>query len=170
MDDPIIVLLPRERLLWSGRPQRIAPTGLEWFRLASGSVVVAAAAAALLFPGRISVMGVIAVTVGFAVVAGPVLVRLWTTHRAVYAVTDQRVVVADRVTGRIRTWTDLRLPTVIPVGRDGLGTLTFPVPGATVDVLGYSVPMRNQPAPIELVAVPEAEHLRELIVQVQDGD
>ncbi|MEU8634443.1 hypothetical protein AB0C38_19865 [Amycolatopsis sp. NPDC048633] len=171
MDEPLIVLLPGERLLWSGRPRRVVPTGLEWFRLAFGSVLVAVFAVVLpVWDGRISFMGVVIVTFGLAFVCAPVVVRLWTTRRAVYAVTDQRVVVADRATGRILTWGDLRLPTVTPLGRDGLGTLTFPVRGGSVDVLGYSVPKRHQPAPIELFAVPDAEGLRELIVQEQAED
>jgi hypothetical protein len=171
VDAPLIVLLPGERLLWSGRPQRIVPTGLEWYRLVFGSVLVSVfAATGLPFPdGRISFFGVVVVTFGFAIAWGPVIVRLWATRRAVYAVTDQRVVVADRVSGRIRVWADLGFspPTVTPLGHDGLGTLTFPTPGGTVNIGGHSAPVRHRPPPIELVAVPEAEGLRDLIVQEQ---
>jgi hypothetical protein len=173
VDVPLIVLSPGERLLWSGRPQRIVPTGLEWYRLVFGSILVSVLFAALGLPfpdGRVPVMFVVLVTVGFAAVWVPVILRLRATRRAVYAVTDQRVVVADRVSGRIRTWTDLVPPTVTPIGHDGLGNLTFPVPGGSADIFGYAVPVKGAPAPIELFAVPEAEQLRELIVQERAGD
>jgi hypothetical protein len=170
VDEPIIVLLPGERLLWSGRPQRIAPAGFEWYRIGFGSVLVAAFAVAVPFAdGRITFFGVFVVLFGLAIVCGPVAFRLWTTHRAVYAVTDQRIVVADRVSGRTRVWGDLGFspPTVTPLGPGGLGTLTFPTPGGTVDIGGYSVPVRHRPPPIELVAVPDAEGLRDLIMEEQ---
>jgi hypothetical protein len=98
-----------------------------------------------------------------------VVARLWATRRAVYAVTDQRVVVADRASGRTRAWADVGAlpPTVTRLGHDGLGTLTFATPGGSVDILGHSVPVRHRLPPIELVAVPEAEGLRDLIVEEQ---
>ncbi|MEU0533123.1 hypothetical protein [Amycolatopsis tolypomycina] len=43
MYEPFIALLPGERQLWSGRPQRVVPTGIEWFLPAAGTVAVAAA-------------------------------------------------------------------------------------------------------------------------------
>ncbi|WP_284744190.1 hypothetical protein [Amycolatopsis sp. RTGN1] len=173
MDVPLIVLEPGERLLWSGRPQRVVPTGLEWYRLVFGSILVSVVFAALGLPfpdGRVPVMFVVSVTVGLAFVWVPVIVRLRATRRSVYAVTDQRVVVADRVSGRIRTWTDLVLPTVTPIGHDGLGNLTFPVPGGSADVFGSAVPVKGAPAPIEMFAVPDARGLRDLIVQEQAED
>lgn len=164
MEEPVIVLQPGERLLWSGRPRRVVPTGFEWYRLLFGSVLVSVAFAAL------GSTFVIPAALGFAVVWGPVLWRLWTTHRAVYAVTDQRVVVADRISGHTRKWMDLTTPAVTSLRGDGLGTLTFhPLP-ETVDILGFGLPKRNQPLPIALFAVPEAERLRELIAQAQAVD
>jgi hypothetical protein len=55
-----------------GRPQRIVPTGLEWYRLVFGSVLVSVfAATELPFPaGRISFLGVVIVTFGFAIAWG----------------------------------------------------------------------------------------------------
>ncbi|MEU0796793.1 hypothetical protein ABZ342_42600 [Amycolatopsis sp. NPDC005961] len=163
MDEPIIVLEPGEWLLWSGRPQRVVPTGLEWFRLVFGTVP-AAVFAVVTFPG-----GLTLVVLALAAVWGPVLWRLWTTHRAVYAVTDQRVVVADRVSGYTRTWMDLTTPVTSP-GRGGLGKLTFHPPVVTVDIFGFGLPSRNQQRPIVLFAVPDAGGLRDLIVQAQDAD
>ncbi|MEU4246382.1 hypothetical protein AB0F15_03130 [Amycolatopsis sp. NPDC026612] len=174
MAEPIIVLEPGERLLWSGLPQRIALTGLEWFRLVFGSVMVAgfAAAAGLPVPdGEFPVVTVVLAVIGLAVVGGPVLWRLRTTRRAVYAVTDQRVVVADRVSGRTRRseyLSDLE-PPFVGLGQDGAGTLTLTRRDASTNLLGVSVPVRGAPAPIELF-VPEADGLCALIVQAQTAD
>ncbi|SEF26450.1 hypothetical protein SAMN05421837_103322 [Amycolatopsis pretoriensis] len=161
MGEPIIVLEPGERLLWSGRPRRVVPTGWEWCRLGFGSVLVSVVFAAL------GATFLFLATLGFAVVWGPVLWRLWTTHRAVYAVTDQRVVVADRVSGHTRKWMDLTTPAVTSLRRDGLGTLTFHPLVETIDVLGFGLPKKNQPLPIVLSAVPDAEGVRELIAHAQ---
>jgi hypothetical protein len=163
VEEPVIVLNPGERLLWSGRPKKVVPSGWEWCRLVFGSILVSVFTAA-------TGVGVVAAVLGFAIVWGPVLARLRTTYRAVYAVTDQRVVVADRFSGRTRKWMDLTTPAVNSLGSDGLGTLTFHPPVATVDFLGFGLPKRKQPLPIALFAVPDAEGLRELIVQEQVAD
>jgi hypothetical protein len=161
--EPIIVLEPGERLLWSGRPHRVVPTGFEWFRLVFGTVLVVGAAVVL--PGAVVLVAPVS-----ALLSGPVLWRLWTTRRAVYAVTDQRVVAADRVSGHTRRWADLSIPAITSLGADGFGTLTFHPPYATVDILGFGLPKQNQPPPIALFAVPDAEGLRELIAQVRAED
>lgn len=161
MEEPIIALQPGERLLWSGRPQRTVLSHLERVRLVVGTGVVALFAV-VGFP-----IGLVFVPPALVVIWGPVLWRLETTRSEVYAVTDRRIVVADGATGYIRTWTDLGLPSVTPIGRDGLGTLTFPVPGKYLYVFGRWVPAKHQPAPIELFAVPDAEGIRALIVAAQ---
>ncbi|MEV6445653.1 hypothetical protein [Amycolatopsis sp. NPDC051716] len=167
MDEPLIALEPGERLLWSGRPRRIAPTGLEWYRIVFGSVMVAGFAAV-----GLPALGV-AVTLGIAglaVVWAPVLWRLRTTRREVYAVTDQRVVVADRVSGRTRAYEYLSElePPVVRRGQDGGGRLTLTRRDASVNLLGYSMPTRSGSAPIELFDVPDADGLGALIVRAQD--
>ncbi|KDN23154.1 hypothetical protein [Amycolatopsis rifamycinica] len=175
MDEPIIALEPGERLLWSGRPRRVTPTGLEWYRIVFGAVMVSGLAVAIGLPvtgGVVPVPLVVVAAVGLAIVVGPVLWRLRTTRHAVYAVTDQRVVVADSVSGRTRAYEyleNLELP-VVRRGRNGIGTLTFTRLDASVHVFGYAVPKRHQPAPIEMFAVPDADGLRELIVREQGAD
>jgi hypothetical protein len=163
VEEPIIALQPGERLLWSGRPRRVVPVGWEWCRLVIGSILVAVV---------ISVTGlrVLPVLVWFVAVSGPVLVRLWTTHRAVYAVTDQRVVVADRISGRTRKWMDSTTPAVTSLRGDGVGTLTFHPLFETVDILGFGLPKQNQPRPIALFAVPDADQVRTLIVRALVAD
>jgi len=170
VDEPLIALEPGERLLWSGRPRRIAPTGLEWYRIAFGSIMVSA----LALPIGASSLGA-AVTfgsIGLAVVWGPVLWGLHKTRREVYAVTDQRVVVADRVSGDTRVseyLSDLESP-VVRREQGGGGRLTLTRRDASVYLLGYSMPKRGGPAPIELFDVPDVDGLRELIVQEQAAD
>ncbi|MFF1609339.1 hypothetical protein ACFVYA_16275 [Amycolatopsis sp. NPDC058278] len=168
MDEPLIALEPGERLLWSGRPRRIAPTGLEWYRIVFGSVMVSGVAAAigLSAPGVAVTLGI----AGLAVVWGPVLWRLRTTRREVYAVTDQRVVVADRVSGRTRAYEYLSElePPVVRRDQDGGGRLTLTRRDASVNLLGYSMAKRGQPAPIELFDVPDVDGLGALIVRAQD--
>ncbi|WP_143264001.1 hypothetical protein [Amycolatopsis kentuckyensis] len=170
MKEPLIALEPGERLLWSGRPRRIAPTGLEWFRIVFGSFMVSAFAAAI----GVSSLGA-AVTfgiIGLAIVWGPVLWRLRRTRREVYAVTDQRVVVADRVSGHTRACEylgDLESP-VVRRDEDGGGRLTLTRRHGSVYLLGYSLPKQGEPAPIELFDVPDVDGLRDLIVQEQAAD
>ncbi|QKV78540.1 hypothetical protein [Amycolatopsis sp. Hca4] len=170
MDEPLIALEPGERLLWSGRPRRVAPTGLEWYRVGFGSVMVSGFAAAIGLPAPAP--AVTLGSLGLAVVWGPVLWRLRTTRREVYAVTDQRVVVADRVSGRTRAYEYLSAlePPVVRRDQDGSGRLTLARRDASVHLLGHSVPKRRQPAPIELFDVPDVDGVRDLIVQEQAAD
>lgn len=163
MEEPVIVLDPGERLLWSGRPEKAVPVGWEWCRLVVGSILVAAVVS---FSG----LHVLPVIFGFVIVWGPVLARLWTTHRAVYAVTDQRVVVADRISGRTRKWMDVTTPAVTSLRGDGVGTLTFHPLVETVDILGFGMPKQNQPRPVVLFAVPDVEQVHALIARALVAD
>ena len=170
MDEPLIALEPGERLLWSGRPRRIAPTGLEWYRIVFGSIMVSGFGAAIWVssPGAAVTFG----SIGLAIVAGPVLWRLRRTRREVYAVTDQRVVVADRVSGRTRACeylSDLESP-VVRRDQGGSGRLTLTRRDGSVYLLGYSMPKKGEPAPIELFDVPDVDGLRDLIVLEQAAD
>ncbi|EOD65087.1 hypothetical protein [Amycolatopsis vancoresmycina] len=171
MEEPIIVLLPGERLLWSGRSRRVVPTGREWFRMALGSLLVAGPVAAGLSDpaGGFPVVAAVFAAFGLAIAWGPVLWRLRTTRRAVYTVTDQRVLVADRVSGRTREeyLSDLEPPILDP-GQDGTGTLTLRRLDASVNVFGVPVPVRNGSVPIELFTVPDAARLCRLIEEEQD--
>ncbi|GHG48938.1 MULTISPECIES: hypothetical protein [Amycolatopsis] len=165
MAEPNIVLEPGERMLWSGRPQRIALTGPEWCCLAFGAVLVVVVFAAHGMPfmtGPVPLTDVAVVLCGIAVTWVPVGRRLWVTRRAVYVVTGERIVVADRVTGRTRAseYRSALAPAVVRVGRDGTATLTFTRRDAPGDALG--VPMRKRLPAIRLFAVPADEQLRVL--------
>ncbi|MEV6828831.1 hypothetical protein [Amycolatopsis sp. NPDC051102] len=170
MEEPIIVLLPSERLVWSGRSRRVVPTRGEWFRMVLGSLLVAGPVAAALSDsaGGFPVVVVFA-AFGLVIAWGPVLWRLRTRRRAVYAVTDQRVLVADSVSGRTREeyLSDLEPPVLDP-GQGSTGTVTLKRLDATVNVFGVPVPSRSGTAPIELFAVPDAARLCRLIEEAQD--
>ncbi|MEV4055462.1 hypothetical protein AB0J55_30020 [Amycolatopsis sp. NPDC049688] len=172
MEEPIIVLLPGEHLLWSGRSRRVVPTGGEWFRVVLGPLLVAGPVAAALSDsvGGLPVVVVLA-AFGLAIAWGPVVWRLRTRRRAVYAVTDQRVVVADRVSGRTREeyLSDLEPPILDP-GQDGTGTVTLKRLDASVNVFGVPVPSRNGAPAIELFTVPDAARLCRLIEEEQAWD
>ncbi|MEU0533124.1 hypothetical protein [Amycolatopsis tolypomycina] len=173
MDVPGNVLLPGERLLWSGRPRRITLQGLDWYQLASGVVWVSVVATSALVFGRSSqthYIGAVFAFCGLAAAWAPVAGRLWAMRRAVYAVTDRRVVVADGVSGRTRVSAYLGAlpPPVARPGRDGAGTVTFGGPAGLLGVLaGAQTKTRSMPVPIVLVAVPEAERVRDLIARAQ---
>jgi hypothetical protein len=173
VDVPTNVLLPGERLLWSGRPQRIVPTGLDWYRLVFGLVWVSViAGTGLPFSGRgISFIGLVFLAFGIAATWVPVIARLWVMRRAVYAVTDRRVVLADRVSGRTRAAAYLAAlpPPVTRPRHDGVGTVAFGQPGGFLSFFGGTPAPKAQSlqSPIELVAVPDAERVRDLIAQAQ---
>ncbi|MET8849423.1 hypothetical protein [Amycolatopsis sp. NPDC004625] len=166
MEEPIVVLLPGERLLWSGRSRRVAPVGREWFRLAVGAILVSGPlAAGLPEPdGGFPVMAVVVAVFGLVLAWGPVLWRLRSTRRAVYAVTDRRVLVADRVSGRTREeyLIDLERPVLRP-GQDGTGTLTLKRWDASANFFRAPVGSRKEWLPIELFTVPDAARLCGLI-------
>lgn len=175
MYEPFIALLPGERLLWSGQPQRVAPTGIEWFVPAAGTLVAGLFAWVAPIPDQeLPFVNVIVAVLTLAGAWGVVLTRMWAARRSSYAVTDQRVLVADRVSGRILTAADLGTypPSVTWLGRGGLGTLTFTDPDLVVDILGYTVPVRFQGrrGPIKFVAVAEPELIRELVEAAQTAE
>lgn len=162
---PRNALLPGERLLWSGRPQRIAPRGLDWYCLAFGVVWVIVAFG--IASGRTVYVGAAVALFGFALAWGPVIGRLWVLRRTVYAVTDGRVLVADGVTGHARASAYVRAlpPPVTRPGQDGVGTLTFGEAGGFLGTFLAQATAKSSQPTIVLVAVPEAERVRDLIAR-----
>jgi hypothetical protein len=164
MDLPANILLPGERLLWSGRPQRAVFKASDGALLAFGLVW---AAAGLVLPvlsrGRISPFEATVGALGFLVVVGAVAARQWVLRRVGYALTDRRLVVADRISGRTRASAHLgalRSP-VARTGRSGLGSVTFGQVGGLTAVGKFSL------VSVELLAIPDAEHVRDLIAQAR---
>ena len=166
MDLPTNVLLPGEQLLWSGRPQRFALDGTDWYRLAFGVVWVTLG---LVFfaHGRLGFFPVVWAVGGLLIAWVPVALRQRALRRAVYAVTNWRVVVADRVSGATRTSAYLGAlpPPVAQAGADGVGAVSFGGSGGFLDAMVSAANTRS--APIKFVAVPDAERVRDLIAQAQ---
>ncbi|WP_290056140.1 hypothetical protein [Amycolatopsis solani] len=170
MDLPVNVLMPGERLLWSDRPRRIGLGGQEWFRLVFGIVWVSGVVvfAVPSGGGRHWYIGTVFAAFGAAAAFGPLIARQVTLRRSAYAVTDRRVVVVDSASGRTRASVYLSTlpPPVARAGADGTGTVTFGEAGGFSSVLNSS----GQPpaaAKVELVGVPDAERVRDLIAQAQ---
>ncbi|WP_326944120.1 hypothetical protein OG439_29980 [Amycolatopsis sp. NBC_01307] len=171
MDLPTNVLMPGERLLWSGRPRRVAFDGQDWYRLVFGLVWGFLTLGIPLFGhARFLIVSPIFAAFGLAVAWGPIVIRQRALRRAVYAVTDRRVVVADRVSGRIRASAYLGAlpPPVVRAGRAGAGAVTF---GSTDGLLGSLTGAANPGAflarSVRLVGLPDAEYVRDLIAQAQ---
>ncbi|MFF1609337.1 hypothetical protein ACFVYA_16265 [Amycolatopsis sp. NPDC058278] len=169
MDVPTNVLLPGERLLWSGRPQRLILARFDWYQFAFGllwgiaTIVVPVARhnPLSLFAWAVGVGGV-----AFAWV--PVVARLRARRGVEYVVTDRRIVLADRFSGRTRASAYLGTlpPPVARIRQDGSGTVDF---GRFSRIA--SVPTRSSFALMVtgLVAVPEAGRVRDLIAWAQSG-
>lgn len=161
-------LLPGERVLWSGRPQRAVLRGADWYRLAFGLVWTSLTVGITLSGGRFAIFGTIFLLFGLSVSCGPVIARHWILRRAAYAVTDRRIVVTDYVSGRIRTSAYLKAmpPPLTRVGRHGIGTVSFGERAApfTGFMTGRSP---STLLTLELIAVPEAERVCALIAQAQ---
>ncbi len=171
LDLPMNVLMPGERLLWSGRSQRVAFDGQDWYRLVFGLVWGSLALGIPLFGhGRLLLVSPIFAVFGLAIAWGPIVIRQRALRRAVYAVTDRRVVVADRVSGTTRASAYLGAlpPPVVRTGRGGIGTVTF---GSTDGLLGAFTGAANPGAflarSVRLAGLPDAEYVRDLIAQVQ---
>lgn len=130
-------LLPGERLVWSGRPKRgivfkldnlvLVPLGLAWM----GMAVLGAVDALATWRGDIFVgaWSIVALAVGFYLVAGRFLAEAWLRNRLFYAVTNRRLLI-------LRTGLMPRLRSIeigfLPVfeyeeHRDGRGSLSFDI-------------------------------------------
>jgi hypothetical protein len=168
VDVPTNVLLPGERLLWSGRPQRLTLARFDLYQFAIG-----------LFWGIVTIVGPAArhpMSIfewavglgGLALTWVPVIARLRARRSVEYVVTDRRIVLADRFSGRTRASAYLATlpPPVARIRQDGSGTIDFGsfsrVPSVPTPSL---VPLRLT----GLVAVPEAGRVRDLIASAQAG-
>jgi hypothetical protein len=128
VDVPTNDLLPGERLLWSGRPQRLIFARFDWYQFAFGllwgiaTIVVPVARHEPLsfFAWAVGVGGVAFVWV-------PVVARLRGRRGVEYVVTDRRIVLADRFSGRTRASAYLGTlpPPVARIRQDGSGTIVF---------------------------------------------
>jgi hypothetical protein len=169
VDVPTKVLLPGERLLWSGRPQRLTLARFDWYQFAFGlfwgiaTIVVPVA--------RHDPMSFFAWAVGVGGLAFawvPVVARLRGRRGVEYVVTDRRIVLADRFSGSTRASVYLGTlpPPVARIRQDGSGTIDFGrFSRAPLVPAPSSMPLMLT----GLVAVPEAGRVRDLIAWAQAG-
>ncbi|WP_328442764.1 hypothetical protein [Amycolatopsis sp. NBC_00438] len=105
---------------------------------------------------------------GVAFVWVPVAVRLRARRGAEYVVTDRRIVLADRFSGRTRASVYLGTlpPPVARIRQDGSGTIDF---GRFVRAPVMPFSSLGSLMLTGLVAVPEAGRVRDLIARAQAG-
>jgi hypothetical protein len=169
VDVPMNVLLPGERLLWSGRPQRLTLGWFDWCQSGFGLLwVIATIVIPVAGHDPLSFFAWAVGVGGLAFVWVPVATRLWARRTVEYVLTDRRIVLADRFSGRTRASAYLAAlpPPVARIRQDGSGTVDFGrfsrVPSAAAPSL---VPLMLT----GLVAVPEAGRVRDLIARAQTG-
>jgi hypothetical protein len=169
VDVPTNVLLPGERLLWSGRPQRLILARFDWYQFAFGLLwIIVAIVVPVARQNSLSLFEWALGVGGVAFVWVPVVVRLRARRGVEYIVTDRRIVLADRFSGRTLSSAYLGTlpPPVARLRQDGSGTIVFG---------RYSRPPLMPPpssGPLMLtglVAVPEAGRVRDLIAWAQAG-
>jgi hypothetical protein len=169
VDLPADGLLPGERLLWWGQPQRLTLTLLDWGQFAIGLLWgIATVVIPLARHDPLSLFSWFVGVGGLASFWGAVAARVWARRSVAYLVTDRRIVLADRFSGKTRASAYLGTlpPPVVRIRQDGSGTIVFrssarfgPVP----DRSSVSLLMTG------LVAVPEAGRVRDLIARAQAG-
>lgn len=167
MDVPANVLLPGERLLWSGRPQRLVLARFDWYQFAFGLLwAIATIVHSVAKPEPLSFFDWAFGVGGIAFVWVPLVARLRGRRGVEYVVTDRRIVLADRFSGRTRASVYLGTlpPPVARIRRDGSGTVDF---GRFVRIPGVSSPSSVSLLVTGLVAVPEAGRVRDLIAWAQ---
>ena len=139
-----VVLLPGEKVLWTGRPDPrrlvsradlfLIPFSVMWGGFAIfwelavlGVIDFGDAGSGDAAPWFFALWGIPFVVAGLYLIAGRFLVKRWVRRRTVYAVTDQRVVVMRRVRGaRVDTGYIHSLPNVTAsVDASGRGTIDF---------------------------------------------
>ena len=169
MDVPANVLLPGERLLWSGRPQRLVLARFDWYQFAFGLLwAIATIVHPVVRPEPLSFFEWAFGVGGVAFVWVPLVVRLRGRRGVEYVVTDRRIVLADRFSGRTRASAYLGTlpPPVARIRRDGSGTIFFSASSrGPLTFLPSSGPLLLT----GLVAVPEAGRVRDLIAWAQAG-
>lgn len=158
-------LLPREEILWTGRPDRrrvltssdwlLIPFSLLWggFAFVWEGIVISGLASsrsseAAVFPWVFAVFGLPFVLVGLYLIVGRFLHRAWANGRTWYALTNKRALVAYGPGGKHGRSVMLGDMTDISVDRrtDGSGTITFGQAELARTIFG-AMPRSSFPAP-----------------------
>jgi len=168
-------LLPGERLLWSGRPQRFSLRRGERTMVASGAFCMTIVSTAFLTPdtGGLPIgMPIMFLGIGFALTWGRVIVSQLVLRSTTYLLTDRRLVaVSTRPKHREVSEYLTRLPPpVVKPAADGSGSIGF----GAFDLMSGMVTMsgmRRNPFTdrmlIELRAIPDAALVRDQIANAQ---
>lgn len=163
-------LLPGERLLWSGRPQRYSLRPSELMTLVSGGFWIAVVGSAFLVPdtgGLPVVVPILFLGLGFALSWGRVIVSQLVLRSTTYLLTDHRLIaVSTRPKHHEVSEYLTRLPPpVVKPAADGFGA--FDLMSRMVAMSG----MKRNPISggmlIELRAIPDAVLVRDQIANAQ---
>jgi hypothetical protein len=175
-------LLPGERIVWDGRPLRhrvfrrtdvlLVPLSLLWFGFAvfwERSVLSGGA------PLFFALWGVPLMLVGLYVVAGRFVVRVVSSRRTRYTITDRRVLVHGGWSGsRLRTqYLNSLPPPVITEEPDGSGSLAFGGFPGVMDALtsgrwsGWRVWSSEPSSTPVLWDVPDIRRVRDWVAHAQ---
>ncbi|MCR6481833.1 hypothetical protein M8542_03290 [Amycolatopsis sp. OK19-0408] len=182
LDLPTNVLMPGERVLWSGRPRRHPLRFEEWFIL--GVLGVWTALLCVLFAATLArqnpMVYFLPVLLVFSLLPAAALLlgRQRMARSTTYFVTTLRVLaVHERPWRRVR-WDYLALVPVpsLREGREGTGTLSFGWPDPAARVMAvFSRPLPGTPPSdgslsprrVEFRGIPDAGQVRELIAEAQ---
>ncbi|RSM49488.1 hypothetical protein DMA12_03410 [Amycolatopsis balhimycina DSM 5908] len=161
--------LPGERLLWWGRPQRLTLTLLDWGQFAIGLLWgIATIVIPVARHDPLSFLAWVVGVGGLASLWGAVAARVRARRSVAYLVTDRRIVLADRFSGRTRASAYLGTlpPPFARIRQDGSGTIVF----RSSSRFGLMPARSSVPLLVSgLVAVPEAGRVRDLIAWAQAG-
>jgi hypothetical protein len=165
-------LLPRERIVWSGRPARgllftprdafLLPFSILWFGFALFWTVGASRAG-----GAFGLFGLPFVAVGAFFVGGRFWLDAWLRSRTFYAVTDRRVLIsrsaplADFTAVTLNPLPDVR----ISESRTGAGTIRFGPPAWTFTQNGFSFWVPALDGTPQFLGIPQARKVFDLIQQ-----
>jgi hypothetical protein len=182
--DSLGLLLPGERIVWSGQPVRhrllrvedifLIPFSLMWGGFA---IFWEAAAVTSVRDPFAMVWGVPFVLVGLYLIFGRFVVRAMASRNARYLITDRRVVVTGGATGRAVGTEYLAAlpPPVITENEDGSGDLGFgSFPSSFSGYGGFGTRRRSGSSfgyepimPFRFRDIPDVRHVRDLILASQ---
>ena len=168
-------LLPGERQLWSGRPQRFSLRPFDFGLLAFGTIWVAGAGTTILAGGGGRVPLVVPILfIGFGLAAswGRVIAGQLALRSTTYLLTDRRLVaVSTRPKhSELSEYLTRLPPPVMKLGADGSGTIGFGGLDFSSQIAAITGAKRNPStggALLELRAIPEAARVRDLIAAAQ---
>jgi len=168
-------LLPGERLLWSGRPQRFSLRSGDLMLLGIGAIWLTIVSSVFMAPdlsGLPLIVPMLFLGIGLATSAGRVIVGHLALRSTTYLLTDRRLVAVSTRPKRTEVSEYLtRLPPpVVKPAADGSGSIGFGALDFPSRVFAMSGAKRNPFSGgvlIELRAIPDAVLVRDQIANAQ---